>query len=1195
MLENCTKCGLCEFAIKKCGPKGTEDNVSIYFVGEAPGPEENQNGEVFVGSAGKYLHSLLNEFGLNTNNSRFWNVVCCYPQISETNHSFRAPSDEEIDICKENVFEDIRKYKPKVIVTLGYTALKTFCPDIKGGITANRGIQKSWEDYIIIPTLHPSYLMRQRNNQKIHDDFRNDIKSAIAVCTGKPISSEVRENNSTTKLCLSYREFNEFCKDYIDNYPIVGYDVETNSEEVHSISHEVIGFSLAPSSKIGCYITLKSLDFEIDANDRRLIEKRLRSILLNKKVYVYNCQHELPVTLNWLGIEIKDIEDIFVKVKLMTGSASGSFLGKRGLKFQSVKNLGYPDWSKDIDTYFDLFNSFEKNRDEIRKLIEKYYDNQEVEGVMKLVEDRYFENGPSYSFLNIPYKMVGRYGSIDSSVLFELNNYYDEKMDEQGKELGIDMQKGYKYWMWHHYAGYTLEKNGAYWNEDKARAVKKWCIDGEKDSIKFLVKSELSEPYIKSKVYNRFLEYLKDNYISEILEDNYTPRKLYKTSVDVICNNEESRDRLKRMSIIPKVLKSGLRIYKLQLANIETLSKKFLYNNSEIYDNWYRDFINNYVNEDHDLSEYKPIINPNATGGDFKKFISDMLITPDIRYARAYSNLCKLIESPDFYIEYYMDFRDKNSKRIDNSYKYSRDFDFESFKNSNSNIEYIDNESSKLMKLIVKLDSYEEASKSRKVDMFKKYILNKGDTKYLGRITNQIKESLTYELKSLDSDSMNEIYELYLMCHIDVEDRSTWTDKFEWLFNYKIYKKFSKILSTYIDGKVGHDNVYLVDKKSFSSGDYFTKRESIYDGGEIPEDKQTMIQLDFKVNMAATGRWQAGVHNLPASDTIKGIYTSRFYGGCIAMPDGSQMEVRTLAAESQDENLIKAFNDGLDIHRFFASRIYQVPYDEVQSWQRGLAKNAVFGMLYGESEKTFAISYLHGDESRAREIYDGMFSGFPKIKDYIDRAHEQFKKYTKVSTLTQRFINVEDPRSDFNRLLRQSQNFPIQASAEDIAGIILYQLCKWLKDNNMKSKPFCFIHDSIEIDIYPYELFQIIDKINYLFNIYPMEEFSVPIACDVPIGPSMGQEITTEDYDFSDDYNDNWITLSGFEDDIEELVNNWKLVYKLVERDESFDEGESKKVYIPVGEMFLPKKARISSHSGKYRNKIKRRYHVIMK
>lgn len=343
-----------------------------------------------------------------------------------------------------------------------------------------------------------------------------------------------------------------------------------------------------------------------------------------------------------------------------------------------------------------------------------------------------------------------------------------------------------------------------------------------------------------------------------------------------------------------------------------------------------------------------------------------------------------------------------------------------------------------------------------------------------------------------------------------------------------------------------------------------------------------------------------GWHNLPAGEMIKGILTSRFHNergetiGSIIMPDGSQMEIRSLMAASGDENLLHAFEEGLDIHRFFASKIYHVPYDDVAKWMRGLAKNAVFGIVYGESIKSFADRYMKGSTEEAQKVFDAMFEGFPKIKEFIDRAHSQFEKFGKVTTFTQRYININDPRADHNRLLRQSQNYSIQGGSEDLAGIIMYRLAKFIEDNNMKSKIFCFIHDSIECDICPNELLKLIDKVNYLFNVFPREEFGVPVACDVPVGPSMGQEIETEIVEMDEDYNEATLELKGYVDDIEEMLEIWSRAYKEVDILEN-NKDEYKKVYVERSKMFLPVKASISDKAGTYRDEGKMKVHIKIK
>lgn len=278
------------------------------------------------------------------------------------------------------------------------------------------------------------------------------------------------------------------------------------------------------------------------------------------------------------------------------------------------------------------------------------------------------------------------------------------------------------------------------------------------------------------------------------------------------------------------------------------------------------------------------------------------------------------------------------------------------------------------------------------------------------------------------------------------------------------------------------------------------------------------------------------------------------------------------------------------------SKIYQTDYDKVESWQRGLAKNAVFGMIYGESEQAFADSYLNGDITQAHKVFDDMFTGFPKIKEYVERAQGQYEKYGKVTTITQRFLSLDDPRIEHNTMLRRSQNYPIQAAAADIAGIIMYKICEYIKENNMKSKIIMYVHDSIEIDMHPDEVFQLIDRINYLFNVFPSEEWGVPVACDVPLGPSMGQECEVEEMEHDDKYNDIMITLNGFIDDIDELIDIWKNYYSSVEYvDLEEYKNNDKESYVSYADMFLPTKAKVSMKMGKTRYKGKRKIHIIRK
>lgn len=1189
----CNKCGICKYTSFDYIPKGT-DKPEVYFVSEAMSSEDNQSGNIFTSSGHKLLIDMLDSFGINMNNARFAHIIRCYPQVSDEDTSYRKPTQEEIDNCKEYLIEDIVNCQPKLIVTLGGLVSKEFVGDEFTNITNCHGnlYHKPLEDpnlpfgnngqFNIMPMYHPSYVERRVGDMKVRLDYKKDIQKILQICSGSNLLydnyDDKRDYEDETVICKSYEDFDNFCKKEIDSSDRVSYDIETNAEEKTSSRYDVVGFSLASRKVVGCYVVNDSLDYKMPDIDRKRIEARLRKILLNKKVYTYNCMHELPATLNWLGIEIPDIEDLFVMVKLLMGNA-GQYEGNGGLKIQCQMNLNCKDWSEDLDTYFTYLRDFYNKKSAMKVLMSKYYNNDELDDIMIKIEKAYedentFKNNV-ISYGLVPHKLIGKYGGIDSSILFDLLKFYEDKMDNYNKEMGIDLYKGYKYWMMHHIAGYTLERNGAFWNEDVARDVENWCNDGMNEALKNLVISDLSERAIQEKLEYDFLLYLKDNYLTDILGNMAVPKRLYKNSVHIVLNtnlpHNELEEKLKKMSVYP----NDKGILKLELQHLGTLYKEFCGNKETLFSEWYKNYMDDFRSKEHSHDEMKALINPRAVSKEFKDFISSILITDKIIYAKFYDNLIKYMESPKFSMD-----------------------DYEAF---GSNDRFVNDR--KLLQLIQKLNLDENIPKPRKLDVVIKFLDNLQGSFMSYNIKNRLQSAMDYKLDSLDDDHILELYDLYVLCGLNIEDRDSWSKEFEWLYNFRVYKKYAKILSTYINGKVGRNNVWYVDKESYTNGDLLTRRDIKYheeidhtkDNAES-SDKVLMYQSSFLVDMADTGRWKSGFHTLPAGDTIKNIYTSRFKGGIIAMPDCSQAEVRVLAAQCQEENLMKAFKDGLDIHRYVAAMVFhQGNQDEVTSTERKIAKGAVFGILYGESEKSFADSFCHGDLNEAKKIFDYFFTAFPKIKNYVEESHEQFNKYQKVTLMTDRFLNLESQiqmnGGDQDRVLRQAQNFRIQGATCDIAGMILYQICDFIKKNNMKSKPFCFIHDSIEIDIHPDETFIMLDKLKPLFNNYPWDTFGVPMASDIVFSAGMGAEIEVDDLIHDDEYNDVTISLKGFEDDIEKVETLWKSVYKVVDLISSEDKEE---IYLPYSGLFQ-KKVTMSKMIGKSRKEVSRKYHVIRK
>ena len=292
----------------------------------------------------------------------------------------------------------------------------------------------------------------------------------------------------------------------------------------------------------------------------------------------------------------------------------------------------------------------------------------------------------------------------------------------------------------------------------------------------------------------------------------------------------------------------------------------------------------------------------------------------------------------------------------------------------------------------------------------------------------------------------------------------------------------------------------------------------------------------------------------------------------------------------EHHNFCVSCNDGTSVvvHN---CKAFNKPMEEVTKAERSFAKGAVFGLLYGESERSFAETFTHGDIDRAKEIFNSIFTAFPGIKTYIEKAHQQYRDHKKVTLLTDRFIDLTEIErqngNDTDRILRQSQNYVVQGSCCDIAGLILYKICEFIKNNNMKSKPFCFIHDSIEISVPPSETFRMIDALTPLFNQYPRDAFEVPMASDIVLGVSMGAECEVVEHIHDDDYQHIELTLNGFKDDLDDLYDNWLPVYKSVTYT---DDGSSiTEERFPRSGLFQ-KKVTFSEDMGKTKIKLNRKF-----
>ena len=134
-------------------------NAELMFVGEAPGADEDAQGEPFVGRAGQLLTKIIETMGLSRDTVYIGNILKCRPDVSPGAAGNRKPTSEEMDTCIPWLLDQIEIIEPKVLVALGATAVEGLIGG-KVAITRMRGQWKEFKGIPLMPTFHPSYLLR---------------------------------------------------------------------------------------------------------------------------------------------------------------------------------------------------------------------------------------------------------------------------------------------------------------------------------------------------------------------------------------------------------------------------------------------------------------------------------------------------------------------------------------------------------------------------------------------------------------------------------------------------------------------------------------------------------------------------------------------------------------------------------------------------------------------------------------------------------------------------------------------------------------------------------------------------------------------------------------------------------------------------------------------------------------------------
>lgn len=224
----------------------------------------------------------------------------------------------------------------------------------------------------------------------------------------------------------------------------------------------------------------------------------------------------------------------------------------------------------------------------------------------------------------------------------------------------------------------------------------------------------------------------------------------------------------------------------------------------------------------------------------------------------------------------------------------------------------------------------------------------------------------------------------------------------------------------------------------------------------------------------------------------------------IMSADYSQIELRLLAHVSEDEHLIEAFNSGIDVHTLTASKVFEVPIEEVTKEMRYKAKAVNFGIVYGQSKYGLAKA-LKITPAEAENFINKYFETYPKINEYMSKMVELVEKQGYVETILGRRRYLDNEINSPNAMIREfakraAINHPMQGSASDLIKLAMIDFSKRLKDNNLKSKLIIQVHDELVIETAKDELEQV--KSLVLESMELEQPLRVPLLIDVNVGES---------------------------------------------------------------------------------------------
>jgi len=277
--------------------------------------------------------------------------------------------------------------------------------------------------------------------------------------------------------------------------------------------------------------------------------------------------------------------------------------------------------------------------------------------------------------------------------------------------------------------------------------------------------------------------------------------------------------------------------------------------------------------------------------------------------------------------------------------------------------------------------------------------------------------------------------------------------------------------------------------------------------------KDGRVHTDYRQAVAATGRLSSNnpnLQNIPIRTEkgrlIRKAFVPRDENYQLMAADYSQIELRIMAAFSQDEAMMEAFKNGRDIHATTAAKVFGVELEDVDPGMRRKAKEVNFGIIYGISAFGLAQN-LNISRTEASDIIKAYFKEFPKVHDYMEKIKEEARANEYVTTILGRKRWLRDINSRNQTIRgyaeRNAINAPIQGSAADMIKIAMINIHKWMEKENLKSKMIMQVHDELIFDAHKDEINKLKDKVVDLMK--NAMELDVPMEIGVGIADNWSE------------------------------------------------------------------------------------------